>query len=103
MVCCWKLQWIQKFPSFAFSIETPGLLAMVPITTPNKEAFYKERIFVSSGTVLYICLIRTSESDDPFISAIELRTFQDGMYAEAKPGTMLWPGTYDVGGKSPIR
>jgi hypothetical protein len=50
---------------------------------------YFEGILVSSGTLLYICLIRTSETDDPFINAIELRTLRDGMYAQAKPGTML--------------
>eukprot|EP00253_Pinus_taeda_P008326 PITA_08326 len=92
-----------ELPSFSFSIETPGLLAVVQRTTRDVDAHYNERIFVSSGTVLCVCLIRTSESDDPFISAIELRTFQDDMYGEVKPGTMSWPGTYDVGGESPIR
>jgi len=64
------------------------MLAMenVIITYPY-EACY-EKILVSSR-VLYSFLIRTSESDDPFINAIELRTLRDGMYAEAKPGSML--------------
>eukprot|EP00253_Pinus_taeda_P021568 PITA_21568 len=94
----------KKLPSFAFSIETEGMLAMGNVAVTDKYEFYNETIFVSSGRVLYICLIRTSASDDPFISAIELRTLRPGMYGEAKPGTMLisvW--RYDVGGNSTVR
>jgi len=90
-------------PSFQFSIETLGMLHVRNVTTIDRESVYYSRILVSSGTVLYICLIRTSERDDPFISAIELRTLQDGMYAQAKPGTMLLTAFYDVGGNSTIR
>jgi hypothetical protein len=63
-----------------------------------------ENILVSSGTVLYICLIRTSESYDPFISAIELRTLRNGMYPQATAGTMLGlVSRHDVGGNSALR
>jgi hypothetical protein len=92
----------KQLPSFQLSIETLGMLARINQTTQDADAHYTERIFVSSGTVLYICLIRTSETHDPFISAIELRTLQNGMYGEAKPGTLLWPGTYNVGGNSAV-
>jgi len=95
----------KQLPSFAFSIETLDMLAMGNVTISKREKpVYNETIFVSSGRVLYICLIRTSEPDDPFISAIELRTLQPGMYGQAKPGTMLmsrW--RYDAGGKSRLR
>eukprot|EP00253_Pinus_taeda_P005299 PITA_05299 len=94
----------KKLPSFAFSIETEGMLAMGNVAVSDKYAFYNETILVSSGRLLYVCLIRTSESDDPFISAIELRTLQQGMYGQAKPGTMLmlvW--RYDAGGNITIR
>jgi hypothetical protein len=95
----------KQLPSFAFSIETLGMLAMGNVTISKREKpVYNETIFVSSGRVLYICLIRTSEPEDPFISAIELRTLQPGMYVQAKPGTMLmsrW--RYDAGGKSTLR
>jgi len=45
-------------------------------------------------------LIRTSESDGPFISSIELRTLRKGMYAEARPGTMLNLGTRRAVGRN---
>eukprot|EP00253_Pinus_taeda_P005300 PITA_05300 len=94
----------KKLPSFAFSIGTEGMLTMGNVVVSDKYAFYNETILVSSGRLLYICLIRTSESDDPFISAIELRTLQQGLYGQAKPRTMLmlvW--RYDAGGNITIR
>lgn len=89
----------QQIPSFAFSFETKGTLYMRNITIIDIDPIYSEIILASSGTVLYICLIRTLEFVDPFISAIELRKLQDGMYGHAKPGTILkniW--RTDVGG-----
>ena len=54
--------------------------------------------------MLYICLIRDFDTDDPFINAIELRALQNGMYVQAKPGTMLHSvSRTDVGGQSMIR
>jgi hypothetical protein len=90
----------QTLPSFTFSVETVDMLAMRNITVTD-DGVYGERIMATSGTVMYVCLIRTSESDDPFISGIELRPLRDGMYAQAKPGTMLRSITRtDVGGNS---
>lgn len=80
----------QQLPiSFRYSIETLGSLAFRNITITDKSPVYREEFFVSSGSVLYVCLIRTSETDDPFINAIELRTLRDGMYGQAKPRRML--------------
>jgi hypothetical protein len=94
------------FPiNFAFSIETRGMLAFQNISFRSANLPYSfENILVSSGTVLYICLIRTSESHDPFISAIELRTLRNGMYPQATAGTMLGlVSRHDVGGNSSVR
>eukprot|EP00253_Pinus_taeda_P020305 PITA_20305 len=90
----------KRLPSFAFSIETPGMIARGNVSISDRlDAIYDETIFVSSGRVLYICLIRTSELDDPFISGIQLRKLKPGMYGQAKPGTMLMsPYRDDVGG-----
>jgi len=93
----------QKLPSFSFSIETVDMLYVESVATAYESPLYSEKILVSSGSVLYICLIRTSEPDDPFISAIELRTFQDGMYPQAKPGTILLPSAFNLGGNSVVR
>ena len=80
------------------------MLAFGNITAPYDDPWYHEIIFVISGRVLYLCLIRTSESEDPFINAIELRTLQDDMYRQAKPGTSLHKyARIDLGGKSTVR
>lgn len=88
-----------------YSIETLSLLTVRNGTIKNTHPVFRdETIVVSSGSVLYICLIRTSERYDPFISAIELSVLQDGMYRWAKPGTMMsLQLRCDVGGKSLVR
>jgi hypothetical protein len=99
-----KYSGFKQLRSFVVSIETLGMLASINITAPYDDPTYEEIIFVNSGRVLYVCLIRTSESDNPFINAIELRTLQDGMYRQAQPGTLLL--TYDrvdLGAKSTVR
>eukprot|EP00253_Pinus_taeda_P002094 PITA_02094 len=96
----------QSWPlSFAYSFETTDMLVMNNITlTSSTDALYDERIFTTSGTVMYVCLIRTFESDDPFISGIELRTLQSGMYKQAQPGTGLTTKSrIDIGGNSMLR
>lgn len=98
----------QNFSSFnfSFSIETLGMLAVrnITITKNSTNPFNHEAVLVSSGRLLYICLIRTSETDDPFISAIESRRLQDGMYRQAKPGKILnLLSRHDLGGKSLVR
>ena len=94
----------QTFPSFAYSIETVDMLAVQNITTTNRIGVYDEFIVVTSGTVIYVCFIKTSESDDPFISGIEMRALQYGMYRQAQPGTMLSLETrVDIGSNSSVR
>jgi hypothetical protein len=70
----------------------------------NHDPISYENILVSSGRVLCVCLIRTSESYDPFINVIDLRTLRDGMYGQAKPGSMLYSmSRSDIGGNSTVR
>lgn len=92
----------QKLPSFSFSVETLDMLAVLNLTLINPKGYYCEIILASSGTVMSVCLIRTSESDDPFISSIELRTLRKGMYAEAKAGVMLILGMRAAAGRNSV-
>eukprot|EP00253_Pinus_taeda_P030843 PITA_30843 len=88
---------------FAFSIETEDMLASRNVSRTDIQIFY-EQILVTKGRVLYICLVRTSETDDPFISAIEIRRLQHGMYTDAQPGTILFTvSRFDAGGNSMVR
>lgn len=66
------------------AVETIPITNLKMITPLNYE-----KVLVSSGSVLYICLIRTLEDNNPFISVVELRTLLHGMYRQAIPGTML--------------
>lgn len=94
-----------SYPNFNYSIETSGLLihSKMPDSIPDPH-FNFEGIYVSSGEVLYVCLIRSRDADDPFINAIELRTLQNGMYSQAKSGTMLSKkARADLGGNSTVR
>ncbi|XP_059072107.1 probable leucine-rich repeat receptor-like protein kinase At2g28990 [Cryptomeria japonica] len=92
-------------PIFKFSIETTGMLALRNISNRSTQHnVSSEGILVSSGDVLFICLIRISEIVSSFITAIELRTLRQGMYRQVKPGTMLqMEARYDPGGNSTIR
>ncbi|XP_057812625.2 putative leucine-rich repeat receptor-like serine/threonine-protein kinase At2g14440 [Cryptomeria japonica] len=95
---------IQELPSFNVSVETQGMLIqkIQSITSPEIPEFTREMIITSSTNVIYVCLIRTSDSSDPFISAIELRSLSGGLYeAQMKPGMMLSSiSRYDVGAQS---
>ncbi|GLJ05373.1 hypothetical protein SUGI_0017030 [Cryptomeria japonica] len=95
---------IQELPSFNVSLETQGMLMqkIQSISYPEIPEFTRERIITSSTNVLYVCLIRTSDSSDPFISAIELRSLSGGLYeAQLKPGIMLnLISRYDLGAQS---
>ncbi|GLJ57870.1 hypothetical protein SUGI_1382800 [Cryptomeria japonica] len=96
---------VPELPIFKYSIETTDMLSVANIIfqTPQENKT-GERIFITSAKMLYICLIRTSELHNPFISAMELRTLRQGMYHQVKPGTMLrMEARYDAGGKSIIR
>eukprot|EP00253_Pinus_taeda_P012652 PITA_12652 len=94
-------------PSLSLSIETLGMLVVETIPITNLKIITPlnyEKVLVSSGSVLYICLIRTSEDNDPFISAVELRTLLRGMYRQSIPGTMLsLESRYVVSANSLIR
>ncbi|XP_057823867.2 probable LRR receptor-like serine/threonine-protein kinase At5g48740 isoform X2 [Cryptomeria japonica] len=76
---------------FNYSVETLDMLYMekVVFDYDNYLVVRSGNILVSADKVVHICLIRTSECDDPLISAIELRLLKAGMYDMAKPGTML--------------
>eukprot|EP00253_Pinus_taeda_P030649 PITA_30649 len=79
----------QRQPSFGLSYETLGMLSYVYVPPPFGIPLFHENVITSLGTVLYHCFIRTSETDDPFVNAIELRPLKEGMYRLAKPGRSL--------------
>ncbi|GLJ05676.1 hypothetical protein SUGI_0022850 [Cryptomeria japonica] len=74
---------------FNYSVETLDMLYMENMVLYYCVACATETILVSADSLVHICLIRTSECDDPVISAIELRLLKPGMYDMAKSGTIL--------------
>ncbi|GLJ37219.1 hypothetical protein SUGI_0754920 [Cryptomeria japonica] len=81
-----------QIPDFKYTIETQDMLALRNITNQIKAPIFQEMILVSGGGVLHVCLIRTSEDVDPFITSIELRNLQQGMYEQVSAGKMLYFG-----------
>nr|VDC97003.1 unnamed protein product [Brassica oleracea] len=56
----------------------------------NEETFYySELIFAPANESISVCLIRTSPSDNPFISSIEVYSLDVGMYADLGPSEGL--------------
>lgn len=93
-----------NYPGFTYTIETLGTLNYTRVGKGIGYPYIPEGIYVSSGKILYICLLRDYKTDDPFINAIELRTLENGMYRQAKSGTMLsLQARADVGGMSIVR
>ncbi|XP_059064814.1 leucine-rich repeat receptor-like serine/threonine-protein kinase At2g14510 [Cryptomeria japonica] len=72
-----------NLPSFNVSFETEGLLTqkIQAIKSAQDIEWTSEKILRSPNGVLYVCLIRTSDDSDPFVSAIQLRSLLSGMYA----------------------
>ena len=90
--------------SFALSIETVDMLFVQNISMPQNTPVFYEYILFTIGKVVYICLVKTSEDDDPCISDIEMRRLQYGMYQDAQPGTILVTlSRCDAGGNSMVR
>ncbi|CAN6984579.1 unnamed protein product [Brassica oleracea var. botrytis] len=56
----------------------------------NEETFYySELIFSPGNESISVCLLRTSPSDNPFISSIEVYSLDVGMYADLGPSEGL--------------
>ncbi|KAH9302098.1 hypothetical protein KI387_013681, partial [Taxus chinensis] len=96
---------LQQFPRFDFSIETVDMLSFRQLRFQDEQSIPRgERVLLTSGEEVYICLIRSSEEDNLFLSAIELRRLEKGMYDVLKPGQMLrLLGRYDIGADSTAR
>ncbi|XP_057813449.2 probable LRR receptor-like serine/threonine-protein kinase At1g67720 isoform X2 [Cryptomeria japonica] len=94
-----------KLPKFNISFETQGLVTHRTETIKHAQIIQwtSEKILTSPNGVLYVCLIRTSDEIDPFVSAIQLRSLVSGMYSlQVKPGTMLRIlARHDLGNNSP--
>lgn len=91
-------------PDFMYSIETQDMLSLRNVTLQTRSPIRTEKIMASGGDVLYICLIRTLEHVDPFISSIELRPLRQGMYYPVNAGLMLnFQVRYNFGADTTIR
>ncbi|XP_057813398.2 probable LRR receptor-like serine/threonine-protein kinase At1g67720 isoform X2 [Cryptomeria japonica] len=95
----------QTHPRFNYSVETEGFLTHRTriITYAEDTQTTGEMILTSPNGVFHVCLIRSFDDTDPFISAIQLRSLVSGMYGlQVKPGIMLRIlERIDVGNKSP--
>ncbi|CAM6010849.1 unnamed protein product [Sphagnum balticum] len=71
--------------TFYYSID-PNLISMLEFSTANsaslQDAFVLETVLASTSDKFYVCLARSTSTDVPFISSLELRQLYDGMYAD---------------------
>uniref|UniRef100_A0A0D6QTN4 Protein kinase domain-containing protein n=1 Tax=Araucaria cunninghamii TaxID=56994 RepID=A0A0D6QTN4_ARACU len=93
----------QDILEFNYSIETREMLALRSTTIQVNPPSPSEKILISNGSELYICLIRKSQHVDPFISAIELRRLKLGMYNVTPEKMWSQQARYDAGSTSTVR
>ncbi|CAN5951258.1 unnamed protein product, partial [Sphagnum jensenii] len=70
--------------TFYYSIDA-NLISMLEFSTANnaslQDASVLETVLASTSDTFYVCLARSTSTDVPFISSLELRQLYDGMYA----------------------
>ncbi len=70
--------------TFYYSIDA-NLISMLEFSTVNnaslQDASVLETVLASTSDTFYVCLARSTSTDVPFISSLELRQLYDGMYA----------------------
>ncbi|CAM6021721.1 unnamed protein product [Sphagnum balticum] len=71
--------------TFYYSID-PNLISILEFSTANsaslQDASVLETVLASTSDKFYVCLARSTSTDVPFISSLELRQLYDGMYAD---------------------
>ncbi|CAM6048068.1 unnamed protein product [Sphagnum compactum] len=70
--------------TFYYSLDA-NLISMLEFSTANnaslQDASVLETVLASTRDKFYVCLARSTSTDVPFISSLELRQLYDGMYA----------------------
>ncbi|KAH9558505.1 hypothetical protein CY35_06G012500 [Sphagnum magellanicum] len=70
--------------TFYYSIDA-NLVSMLEFSTANsaslQDASVLETVLASTSDNFYVCVARSTSTDVPFISSLELRQLYDGMYA----------------------
>ncbi|XP_006292514.2 uncharacterized protein At1g24485 isoform X2 [Capsella rubella] len=63
----------------------------IPKTNDEEKIYFLEAIFSPANEDISVCLVRTYRWGTPFISSIEVYSFDAGMYAELGPDESLIP------------
>ncbi|KAL1215000.1 hypothetical protein V5N11_007776 [Cardamine amara subsp. amara] len=83
-----------KFSPPSFDVVYDGkhrdLVEITESLLNDEENFYfSEVIFAPANETISVCLLRTSPSDNPFISSIEVYSLDAGMYADLGPNEVF--------------
>lgn len=62
-----------------------SVVTVMPLTDVVLSLYISEVIFTPASENISVCLIRTTPSDDPFISSIEVYSLGAGMYDDLGP------------------
>jgi hypothetical protein len=96
-----------SYPTLSFYVNFESYYNSPFSFTPTKDNLYQEYTAVATTTNMQLCLLRTSAADTPFISSIEMRPLDSGMYTKVQDGSGLAVAsraTYNAAGRTgPVR
>ena len=78
-----------SYPTLSFHVNFESFYNSTFSFTPTADNLYQEYTAVATSTNMQLCLVRTSASDTPFISSIEMRLLDSGMYTTVQDGSGL--------------
>lgn len=78
-----------SYPTLSFNVTFEAYYNTTFSFTPINDPLYQEFIAVATTTNMQLCVVRTSAVDTPFISSIEMRLLDSGMYTKVQDGSGL--------------
>lgn len=78
-----------NYPTLSFNVNFEFYENSTFSFSPTNNDLYQEFIAVATATSMQLCVVRTSAADTPFISSIEVRLLDSGMYTKVQDGSGL--------------
>ncbi|KAF3783575.1 hypothetical protein EJ110_NYTH19418 [Nymphaea thermarum] len=93
----------EKSSSPSFDLQFDGN-PWVTVYTSSSESYYREVIYAPKRNKISVCVARTSPDQIPFISALEIRELETGMYqTSSEEDVLLWTNRTAFGAKDFVR
>ncbi|XP_031485807.1 uncharacterized protein At1g24485-like [Nymphaea colorata] len=93
----------RKSSSPSFGLQFDGN-HWVDVVTSSSQSYYREVIYAPKRNKISICVARTSPDQIPFISTLEIRELETGMYqTNGEEDVLLWTNRTAFGAKNFVR